>query len=97
MATVSQTVTIFTVTSVTCALATVFGALRLVSRARIVGKLNADDWLIIGAWVLATALSAVIWLNASLTKGLGAGLSDAKILACLRAYTILYVSRPSNK
>jgi len=93
MATHSQTVAIFTVTSVTCAFSTVFGALRLVSRARIVGKLNPDDWLIVGAWILATSLSALIWLNASLSSGLGTNLSDARLLAGLRAYTILYVRR----
>ena len=90
---VSQTVTVFIVTSVTCALATGFGILRLISRARIVGKLNLDDWLVIVAWTLATALSAIIWFNTRPNEGLGTRISEAHILASLRAYTTLYVSR----
>ncbi|KAK3681465.1 major facilitator superfamily domain-containing protein [Podospora appendiculata] len=85
---------VFTVTTVTMILATVFVAARMVTRIGIVRRVAWDDYIIMLAWLLAVGLGLTI--NLGTTKGLGR--HDADIDAadkpwlrmCEYVFSILY-------
>ncbi len=86
---------VFTVTTATLVLASVFIAARLYCRISIVRRLSWDDYFIILAWLLAFGLS--ITIDVGTRKGLGR--HDASILPndrsslrrCEYVFSILYV------
>ncbi|KAJ9155998.1 Fucose permease [Pleurostoma richardsiae] len=61
--------TVFVVTTITIAIASVFVAARLVCRIGIIRRVTWDDYFMIIAWFLAAGLSATI--DIATTKGLG--------------------------
>ncbi|GAM82448.1 hypothetical protein ANO11243_004280 [Dothideomycetidae sp. 11243] len=65
----TRSVTVFTVTIILFALATVFVSLRMVSRAWIVKRISLDDYVMLLAWVLAFGIAFTICYGASVGLG----------------------------
>lgn len=86
---------VFTVTTATLALATLFVAARLVSRIALVRRADCCDYAIVLAWLIAVFLGVSITLGAK--NGLGRHDADiepdskAKLRVCEYVFSILYV------
>lgn len=86
---------VFAVTTVTLALATLFVAARMVSRAGIVRRIGCDDYTMVLAWLIAVFLSLSINIGAQ--RGLGRHdrdidpASHASLIICEYVFSILYV------
>jgi hypothetical protein len=86
---------VFAVTTATLALATLFVAARMVSRAGIVRRTGADDYTMVLAWLIALFMSLSINLGAR--RGLGRHDKDidpashASLRMCEYVFSILYV------
>lgn len=91
---------VLAVTTATLALATLFVAARMVSRAAIVRRTGWDDYVMVLAWLIAVFLSLSIDLGVK--RGLGRHDRDIppEKFAGLRmseyVFSILYVSVPSE-
>lgn len=89
---------VLVISTVFLAVATVFVALRLVSRIFVARKVTLSDYIMLVSWVLVSALSvAIIYAT---TKGLG--LREGVLIEWREplakaeyAFTVLYVGRPT--
>jgi hypothetical protein len=82
------------ISAVFLGLATVFVALRFVSRIFVTGNVALSDYVMLAAWVLACSLSVAIFIAATRGLGLKGGVPPewARALAKTQyAFMVLYV------